>query len=372
MSGSRVDPEVGRLIEEARQLPDCAARNALYERVASAAEALGDLDSAWHARCAILESSASHAAPRFENLFLSLAWCLAVSDADPDRFPASRVLWQYKWVATDAPRYAAVPKRVLFDLVSDMDQRFIAAGWGPRAGIHKRLELLQVLGDPSGALELVQQWHAAPRDRGSDCKACECSSLCEILADAGHHDQAIREARAIISGQLSCSTVPHSTFGHLLGSFLILGKPDLARSLYDKGRRLVAALTEGAPKLSAPYLLFAAYIGDIENVVSTLRSRLPGAMSLTSDEDRLRWFGLAAVAARLLAARGVPVLDAHALEASSDLPSLDTGLLAAQFAEIAGRHAARLDARNGSRAKTDWLKHTESTWLAFPAPNAAK
>ena len=359
------DPEVKRMIEEVRRLPDCAAANALWEQVACAAETRGDLETAWRARCAILGSSASHNAPRFETLFMNLAWCLAVSDKEPDRFAPSGILWQYKWVVTQAPEYASIPRSVLVGLVADMDQRFIRAGWGRRAGLHKRVELHDMLGEPDIALGAIEAWRAVPRDRGSDCMACEASTMAELLQKCGQDEQAVREARRIVAGQLSCATVPHCTFGALLPSLLRLGRLDLARTLYDKGRRLVASMQEGGVTLSAPYLLYAALIGDHASAVAILRARLIPALSLQADGDRMRWFGRASIALELLAAHGVDELD---------LPTLPPALgseprpvpLASVCASIAEKHAASLDQRNGNASMMGSLARSRAQWLSFP------
>ncbi len=346
MSSKRIEPEVQSMLDEAGMLPECSAKNAILERAASRAESLGDLDTAWSARCQILYSSSAHEAPRFESLFMCLAWCLAVSDREPERFSASTVLWQYKWVATAAPTYARVPRPVLDRIISDMDERFIRAGWGRRAGLHKRLELHMLTGDHDKARPLVAAWRAAPRDRGSDCNACEASCLASLLADLGDDEAAIREARPIIAGRMSCATVPHSTFGTLLLPLTRLGRHAEARTLFDRGRRLVARLEEGGCTLSAPYFLHAAYIGETEQAVSMIRTRLRQAVSLKSDSSRADWFGRAALAMDLIARRGETGLDLPTLPGVPE--SQDPAILAGHFRQVATLHAHALDGRNGN------------------------
>jgi hypothetical protein len=357
-----IDPGVQALMGEARTLPDCAARDALWERVAAAAESLEDLDTAWVARCNILESSTSHAAPRFENLFLCLAWCLAVSDREPDRFSAQRILWQYKWVATAAPEYAKVPRSVLDRIISDMDERFVRAGWGHRAGVHKRLQMHQLMGELDRAQALVARWRATPRDRGADCSACEASGLAELLADLGQDEQAIREARPIILGRLTCATVPHGTFGNLLLPLVRLHRLDQARDLYDRGRRLVASMENGGALRAAPYLVYAAWAGDIDQARAILRARLPEAVSFRSDHDRHRWFGHAAVALDLLSRHGHGTLDLPCVPGFIDEPTVKTPQLAASCRAVAHRHAAALDQRNDNTYAVDWLNDLGKQW----------
>lgn len=352
---TRADPSTQALIDEAYRLPECAARDALLERAASCAEALDDLETAWRARCDILNSSSAHEAPRFETLFLCLAWCLAVSDRDPERFSPGHILWQYKWVATEAPAYAQVPRTVLERIVSDMDERFVKAGWGRRAGVHKRLELMMLLGEHDEARALVEQWRRTPRDRGSDCNACETDCMAELLALLGEDEQAVRAARPIVQGRLRCATVPHSTFGKLLLPMTRLKKHDTARELYDRGRRLLASTEEGGCKLASPYLTYAAFINDVQQATGILRNRLAQAVSLRADLARMRWFGHAAAAAGFLQQHGLAAVELPRVPGLTEEGENALSTLHERLLGLARHHAAALDRRNANSYYSTWL-----------------
>mgnify|MGYP000594083809 CR=1 FL=1 len=367
MSARLVDPSVQAMLDEARMLPDCAARDALLHRAASAAETFGDLDTAWSARCRILESTSSHSAPRFETLFLCLAWCFGVSDAEPDRFPASSLLWQYKWVTTAAPEYASIPRPVLERIVDDLDDRFVKNGWGRRAGFHKRMELWSSFGEHQRALELMPQWRSTPRDRGSDCNACEISYTSWLLVNLGQDEEALREARPITRGRLSCAAVPHSTFGWLLLPLVRLGRFDEAESLYERGRRLVASLDDGACTLIVPYLFHAAFMGHVEHALTMLRIHMPHAVSLKSDWDRTNWFGRIGVAVEFLHQSGIETLDLPRIGGLVEESEVGTLALAHRCLAIARKHAEALDQRNGNHYNVNRLAS-----LAQLYPNAKR
>ncbi len=346
MSKRTVSPEVQLLLDEAYSLPDCAARDAALERAARAAEALGDLDSAWSARCSVLGSSSSHSAPRFDTLFMCLAWCLAVSDRDPERFNPSSVLWQCKWVATAAPGYASVPRGVLDRIIDDIEVRFSRASWGRRAALHKRFELFALVGELDRAREIVPEWLASQRDRGSDCPACEIGSVVWLHSSLRDDETAVRHARPIMQGRLSCATVPHSTFGTLLLPLDRLGRRAEARRLYDRGRRLVAALQDGVCRFAAPYLYYAARIGEYDDVVAQVRSGLRHSLSLRSDLDRLEWYGAVGAALEVLARNGIERIDVPVVAGISDDGWLSPAAYSRHCLRIAEAHAAALDRRN--------------------------
>lgn len=355
MNTRLVDPSIQALLDETALLPECGARDALLEQVATRAEALQDLDTAWDARCKILSSSTCHEAPRFETLFMNLAWCLAMSDHEPDRFAATDVLWQYKWVATEAPLHASVPRAVLVRIVEDLDARFKRQGWGVRAGLHKRMDVYSLLGDHQKAMSLVQPWLDTPRDRGSDCQACEVDSLVRLYAGLRADSDAVRHAKPIMRGRLSCATVPHSTFGVLLAPLMRLGRNEDARTIYDRGRRLLAATDEGNCKFAAPYFHFAAYIGDTDIATALLRTRFRQALSLQADLDRLDWFGRGAAALRCLRERGFGQIEAPRIARYDSQFECDTSELEEYCHAIASDHAEALDNRNGNAYYSRWL-----------------
>ncbi|MBS0197444.1 MAG: hypothetical protein JSR77_11865 [Planctomycetes bacterium] len=366
MRARPVDPAVTNLLDEAGTLPDCAARTALFERAALLAESFDDLGTAWNARCNILGSLSSMQAPRFENLFLCLAWCLAQSDRDPERFHASAVLWQYKWAVNAAAHYAQVPRSVLERLTLDLEARFVREGWGRRGALQKRVEVLMSLGDHDAAGKLLDEWRSTPRDRGSDCNACEADSLSSIHCTLGRDEQGFREARPIIQGRLSCSTVPHSTFGDLLLPLTRAGRRAQAKALFERGRRLVAAMENTGTKLSAPYLAFAAFLGDVPQTTAFLRSRLREAAALRSDADRLKWFGHAAVAMDLFAKSDTQHFDLPRVPGLVEEPGpVDRASLADRFTNIARLHAQALDRRNGNASCSTWLTGLRDQWLAL-------
>lgn len=356
------DPGLQAILSEAWSLPQCAAQEAAFERAAQMAESLGDLDTAWEARCAILSASPAMECPRFENLFLGLAWALAMSDRDPERFPADDILWQYKWVAEHAPDYAAVPRSVLERLVEDMDARFKKAGWGNRAGWDKRAMLWLALGEPQQAKRCVEMWMSTPRDRGSDCRACEATGLAHVLSACDDDDGAIRAARPVLTGELSCATVPHSTYGILLLSFVRLGRRNKADEYYQKGRRLAASKELSGARLIAPYLSYAAFIGDVPTAQGMLRAHLRRGAAVISDADRMTWFGQAGAALEHLANHGIGELDLPIVPGLVDRSMADTRQLASEFGAIARRHAEALDCRNGNRAMCDWLDSLPTRW----------
>lgn len=363
MRSRSVHPDVQRLLDEAEKLPQCGARVSLSERAAALAETLGDLDTAWSSRCAIIHSSSSHQAPRFETLFLCLAWCLAVSDRDPQRFPATHVLWEYKWAVAAAVNYSSIPRGALERMLEDMDQRFIRAGWGRRAGFHKKAFVFRELGDSARAESLIEPWRTTARDRGSDCQACEASAFSDFLISFGQVDSGLREARPIISGRLKCSTVPHSTFGDLLLPLLQLGRIRDARDIFERGRRLIATMEESAATLSAPYMTFAAASGATEIALGILNARIREGIELPSDQDRMNWFLHTALTLEIL--QDGRNLDEDLLPGAVRvlIPEGTIKELSASFRSRAFDHAAALNSRNGNRFQSERMQRLSSEWL---------
>lgn len=351
-----MDPGLSAMLDEAGRLPDCAMKAALLDRAAGIAEALGDLEAAWDARLEILGLETTAAAPKFETLFLCLGWCLALSDREPERFPPARVLWQYKWAAANAPDFASVPRSVIERLVDDLDQRFLSAGWGRRAGLHKRLEICLALGEPDRADAFLDPWRTAPRDRGSDCLACEASMVVELHCVQKRDAEAFRAAKPIIEGRLSCLTIPHRTFGYLLDPLLRLGRINDARELFDRGRRLLAQMETGGATYIGPYIHYAARRDTPQTTLQLTRRFVREAADMASDRDRLRWFGCAGNALARIAPRDDQETKLEAVPELGLPADATITAWAARFEGLARDHAAALDRRNGNPFFSQWLE----------------
>src|SRR5262249_30234515 len=90
--------QVERLLAESEQLQDGPAKVALIGQAAAVADSHNDVELAFCVRKGLLGACLS--ADQCELMLVTFTWCLAQHDRDPERFPAERLLWEFRWVVS--------------------------------------------------------------------------------------------------------------------------------------------------------------------------------------------------------------------------------------------------------------------------------
>ncbi|MFI2299379.1 hypothetical protein ACH5AL_11135 [Actinacidiphila glaucinigra] len=148
---------------------------------------------------------------------------------------ARQVLWRHKWVTTSLLQVPDVPLATVDGWVARMRDRYRAAGEGlqPVAAMRHRIAA-HTGADREAAWDL---WVTRPRERLSDCLACETRHQGLHHLDAGDDEQALRTWEPVLAGVQSCEEEPWVTQAHALLPLLRLGRTDEARSYHLTGYR---------------------------------------------------------------------------------------------------------------------------------------
>lgn len=369
MNARHKDPRLSALLSEAYSQSSGPRRMFLLEQAINVADALGDVKSGWDLRLRMINDAEMSGFG--DRTIVAVAWCLGVSDRDPQTFPIERVLWQLKWVVLNAVDYATVPRRAIMGVLDELESRYRAAGWGMRAVYHKRMSAHWALGDLDQVRHFERLWQAAPRDTGSDCLACERDQLIELRLQFGEAERAVRDARPLIEERQSCSHVPQRTYCRLTFSNWALGRHVQAMEMQRRG---VKATREGLEYLvqSVQHALFAACTGAHQTALTLLERRLRDIERATAETSRLIGYQCAASTIRALRLLGhdsaetlQPVKLAWMESQTADLATWEAALL-----ERARSLGERFDARAGNTYRADELRAFLA--LAERAPEMAK
>ncbi|MBM83543.1 MAG: hypothetical protein CMJ78_23535 [Planctomycetaceae bacterium] len=129
-----------------------------------------------------------------------------------------------------------------------------------------------------GDVEIVhtyqKRWNETPRDELADCRACECSTDVELLAFIKKDEEAIEAAQPLLNGEESCSTVPQSTYGHVLLPLIRPGRAEEAAKIHSKGYSKIA----GNPKFlvtASEHLQFLVHQRKLVKAVQVLERHYP-------------------------------------------------------------------------------------------------
>jgi hypothetical protein len=338
--------QIEAALAENRRQPYGPVRTARAEELAAAAEvvdrglqvkALNDLMSAYQYGAETAKSP------------VAFARLLQLLDRHPEAFTDHdlyRAFWCFKWVSSSLMGLPDVPLTSITGWISEMERRYRQAGYSTRPAAQRRLFLALHTGDTDGAEQALREMLYRPRDRMSDCVACEDRVVGRVHVHSGRDAEALAAWADILSGKRRCAQEPHVTLADSLLTLLRLDRVDEARATHVRGYPLV----RGNPSLAASigkHLEYCALTGDFGRGLEILAENQALLTGVTSQLSRIALLGGAATLLRRLAAAGhgaVPVARTTTAELAERT--------AAEAAEI----AARFDARNGTTAVGDRLR----------------
>lgn len=340
-----IDPRLDSLLKAAQRAPAGRERVALLEQAADVADSVGDADAGWQARLSLF--STSEFATPVPRLFPALAWCLAMHDREPIRFPAFSILWYMKWIVSSAPLFASLPAAAIDGLLGDLESRFLRAGMNRRGYVQQCIGVNTAMGRVDRIRAGLDELQRQTRGMGDDCRACEQDRKIEAFLRLGEVDAALFEARGIIAGKLSCMGVPCSTFAVLLPHLRKRGNFELASRLYREGHGKLRDEV-GQLALVSRYMLHAMLIDDTDRAVRWWKRWRQDAETHAVDYARMEFHAASSALMSRLAGAGVESIASQGGRSSPGLSVEDPLTLMQLYAASARSIAARFDVRNGN------------------------
>jgi len=288
--------EVTRLLHEAWVAGRTPEGVALAEEAVRVADAAENVRSGFRARCELMGIAVFSGF--YEKVIVAFSWCLARADERPDDFSCMELLWKYKWVIDHLRHFPGISREQIMSSLEDFRARCLKAGYNERPALFLRWQLDLHMGEIEAANEHFAQWKRTKRDSMADCHACEINQISRFHAAIGKHEQAIRDARRIFEGRLSCAEIPHLTHATLLRSFWLTGQRDAAQEHHLKGYRLVRGNRDFIHE-QALHMTHLLRSNQLEQATALLRKHLPWALETKSLD--LRFYFL--VPARACVAR---------------------------------------------------------------------
>lgn len=198
-------------------------------------------------------------------------------------------LWKFKWIVSGVAKSSIIEKE-LIDEVSDAMLFYYERMEFSLASYYKALMNQNIdMGDAREAKANYELWKKLAKDDMADCEACEASDEIAYLNFAGEHAAALELAAPILSGELTCSEVPHITYAPILFSMIALGRTWEAKTLLPKA----AATIESNPRVInqiAPLIEIAVRLGEHETALSLVRKHSHAILDSNDDLNDLRFF----------------------------------------------------------------------------------
>ena len=233
-------------------------------------------------------------------------------------------LWKFKWIVSGVAKSSMIEKE-LIDEANEAMLFYYERMELSLAAYYKALMNQNIdMGDTREAKANYELWKKLAKDDMADCEACEASDEIAYLNFAGEHAAALELAAPILSGELTCGEVPHTTYAPILFSMIKTGKIEEAKALLPKA----AATIESNPRVIneiAPLIEIAARLDERETALNLACKHSAAILDGNDDLNDLRFF--------------------IAVSAFGDESDYKTAL------ELAGK----FDARNGNTYYSDYL-----------------
>ena len=143
-------------------------------------------------------------------------------------------LWKFKWIVSGVAKSSVIEKE-LIDEANEAMLFYYERLEFSLAAYYKALMNQNIdMGDAREAKANYELWKKLAKDDMGDCEACEASDEIAYLNFAGEHEAALGLATPILSGELTCSEVPHITYAPILFSMIALGRTWEAKTLLPK------------------------------------------------------------------------------------------------------------------------------------------
>lgn len=344
-----MNPNLQVLLQEAGSLPDGAAKLEVLEAAVRIADAEGLLELAYDIRSDIVRTAIFNGFPL--KAIVAFSWQLGQYDRQPEWFDSYDLLWSYKWIVGEICHFPDIPLTQIEALAEDLGKRYREHGYGPRTYLYYRFRLAMDLGRSEEAGTYLEQLQKLPRDRMSDCMACEQNQIVQYYAAAGDDHMALEAAKPILSGSMRCAEVPHITISHLLLPLHRAQSEEEAVKAHIRGYKLIKGKREFIEAISRhiEYLAITNPKKGIElfeqHIALTLQHEDPYQTMLFHlySSKLLRRFALEDPGYRLR-------LPASFVTANGELTLEE---LAGHFGRLATTAAQKYDLRNGNRVYSE-------------------
>lgn len=198
-------------------------------------------------------------------------------------------LWKFKWIVSGVAKSSVIEKEFI-DEVNEAMLFYYERLELSLASYYKALMNQNIdMGDAREAKSSYELWKKLAKDDMGDCEACEASDEIAYLNFIGEHAAALELAEPLLSGELTCSEVPHITYAPILFSMIALGRTWEAKTLLPKA----AATIETNPRVVnqiAPLIEIAVRLDERETALNLARKHSAAILEGNDDLNDLRFF----------------------------------------------------------------------------------
>lgn len=349
--------QVYELLTRSVEVGDGDEQVSLREEAVRLADLGGDLQLQYFAREVYVRACVFGGAA--ENALVAFSWLLAQFDKNPGKFDEWAILWKYKWIVGTIYNFPQVSKARIYEMLDDLSERSLRAGYGLRAVYNHRYRLEKFWDNREKAVEYFNKMEELPEDGLSNCPVCVKDERVSFSIYSGNDSRALELAKPLLSGGEKCATVPHRTYANLLLPLVRLGQQKQALLYHRRGYPLISSNKNFLDRI-ADHLILLTLTGNFSNAVRLVEKHYVWTETNRDVLCRFRFFRAAWLLFEMLAE--TPVVSKESLRLNlpwsfplySESRHYDPVQLASWLKEQADEIARRFDARN----ETDFFVRT--------------
>ena len=199
-------------------------------------------------------------------------------------------LWKFKWIVSGVAKSSVIEKELIDEVNEAMLFYYESIEGLSLSRYYNALTNQNIdMGESKEAKANYKMWKKLAKDDMDGCEACEASSEIAYLCFVGEHAAALGLAEPILSGELTCGEVPHTTYAPILFSMIKTGKIEEAKTLLPKA----AATIESNPRVRneiAPLIEIAVRLDERETALNLARKHSAAILEGNDDLNDLRFF----------------------------------------------------------------------------------
>lgn len=278
--------QVGRLLGEADELEDGPAKVALVERAAALADSHQDLELAFEVRKVLLGVCLS--ADQSELMLVAFTWCLSQCDRDPERFPITRILWEFRWVVSSLCTFPEVSKEKISEMLGEMGRRYVQAGASPRSFLLMWRKMAVDMGDAKLAADTNLAFRHSPPDWLTDGLPTELGFEITYRLFRNEPDKALKAAMQFLTRQIRSDHFEGQACAEVLLPMLKLGRAAEAMAYHRRGYKLRGKNIRHLDSV-AMHIRFLALTDNLGRAVPLFEKHLADALRTSNAFNRMRF-----------------------------------------------------------------------------------
>lgn len=148
-------------------------------------------------------------------------------------------LWRYKWMVDNLPQDLDMTLEKICQATEEMEAFYRHFDFSLAMVEKAKMSQAILMGDAQAAREHFTAWQQAGDDGMNDCEACVQGSLLRYYHFIGEPTKVLELAQPILSGEMTCSEIPHIVYRYIIPSLMKLGQIEEAKRKLDEAITLI-------------------------------------------------------------------------------------------------------------------------------------